>query len=946
MSMQAEIEKSKKADKPREKRRGGVLRGVSRPMRVMVFVVLVLACAALTFTQLGFAAIGVPGEPTSAYIVVLLLPIALGALLLGALDGTLIGLAAGGILYGHATAMPLDYYEMDFVTPLTSVIMLGVCGFLLGLLFAFVLRHDPGQVKRVIYITIVCIIVSFLYSVGFISNVFLTVMANVATELSADMAATGVSTIDSAQLSELAEADIGLMVFRMGDLGLQMMVDAVLMAVACIVVDALARKAMRSIGQMGLRGMFAARLAAVVLVAFMVTAGVSFVAITQGKLTEASQDMNNEADYLCKQLAVANGRSEALIDLLKKQNVDLSSLSDEAWDNLVKLVSIDTLLDGYTKEGDGTILVLINDFDITNDMQAVENGDYQILLSDDDDFAVGKSLGELVDEDFMNGVRVSLAENAMCRVIYDDINGKSIAEIANEGDSIHSEIAYVYAEEADEGYTVFVMYKAGKVFADRSAIMLWTTLSAFVLLAVVFAMVFQLLSRVVVRRIDETNGVLGRITGGDLEARVDVRDSREFKSLSSGINTTVDALKGWIAEAESRIDAELATAKAIQESALPSIFPPFPDIRRFDVYASMKAAREVGGDFYDFFLIGEDCDADAGKLGFVIADVSGKGVPASLFMMKSMTLLRDYLKSEMEIGEAFENANRQLCEGNDEGMFVTVWAGVLDYGTDHVEFVNAGHNPPLLWQKDGGWRWLEEKSGLPLGLFEGLPYESFSLECGIGDQFLLYTDGVTEAMSVEGELYGEDRLMALVNEDFTMHPRMLVGAVRQDVAAWAKGAEQSDDITVMSLEVGVPPEITATLKLPAIVTNLPIVNEFIHSELDRRLCPKRVQNQLDIAVEELFVNVCHYAYPDATPEKPGTVRVLRTFSAEPPSIVVDIVDEGVPYDPLAKPDAVTPDNIEDVPIGGLGILMAKKCTDEMRYERLDGSNIVTIVKKW
>ena len=124
------------------------------------------------------------------------------------------------------------------------------------------------------------------------------------------------------------------------------------------------------------------------------------------------------------------------------------------------------------------------------------------------------------------------------------------------------------------------------------------------------------------------------------------------------------------------------------------------------------------------------------------------------------------------------------------------------------------------------------------------------------------------------------------------------------------------------------------------------MNEFLHAELERRLCPKRAQNQLDIAVEELFVNVCHYAYPDATPEEPGTVRVQRTYSAEPQSIVVDIIDEGIPYDPLAKPDAVTPTDIADVPIGGLGILMAKRSVDEMRYERVNNCNVVTIVKAW
>ena len=279
-------------------------------------------------------------------------------------------------------------------------------------------------------------------------------------------------------------------------------------------------------------------------------------------------------------------------------------------------------------------------------------------------------------------------------------------------------------------------------------------------------------------------------------------------------------------------------------------------------------------------------------------------------------------------------------------MFVTAWVGVLDYATGHVDFVNAGHNPPLLWQGAGGWRWLTEKSGLPLGLFEGLPYEAFSVDCGIGDQFLLYTDGVTEAMNEDGELYGEQNLMEIVQRHFTLHPRMLVDAVRRDVVMHAQGAEQSDDITMLALEVGVPPELTATIIVPADVRELPRVNEFIHTELDHRLCPKSTQNQLDIAVEELFVNVAHYAYPDATPENPGMARISYTYSAEPPSVRIDIADDGIPYNPLAKPDAVTPDDIMEVPIGGLGILMAKRSVDAMTYERVDDSNVVTIEKKW
>jgi serine phosphatase RsbU (regulator of sigma subunit) len=285
-----------------------------------------------------------------------------------------------------------------------------------------------------------------------------------------------------------------------------------------------------------------------------------------------------------------------------------------------------------------------------------------------------------------------------------------------------------------------------------------------------------------------------------LDARVEEKGTREFRSLASGINVTVEALQGWIAEAETRMDSELAAARAIQESTLPRTFPPYPDIRKFDVFAIMNAAREVGGDFYDFFLLG-DSGPDSGKLAFLIADVSGKGVPAALFMMKAATAVRGELQEGWGLSQAIENVNEELADGNDACMFVTMWVGVLDYETGHVNYVNAGHNPPLLWQEDGGWRWLEEKSGLPLGLITGSFYDTYSVDCRAGDKFLLYTDGVTEAMNKDGELFGEERLEAVANASFEEHPEALVKAVRSDVASFAQDAEQSDDITVLALEV-------------------------------------------------------------------------------------------------------------------------------------------------
>ncbi len=910
----------------------GVMGESPRMLRWMVATVLAVVGVALTFTQLGFVDITAP-DGSVGYAVVLLQSVALGALLLGTFSGFALGLATGAALLVHAQVLPLDHYELTFVTPLTSVVMFGITGLLLGILFAFVLRNDPSQLKRVIYISIVCFAVSLLYSMGFLVNA----IASVAVHLVSDL---GLDTSDGTA-QELALTTVS----QFGDMGVQVFFTALFMLILCCLGDYVARRAQAFKGALGLRTVFGAWLFVVVALAFMGLSAVSFAVATNDALLDAGDAMKGEVEFLSQQLNVSNERTNLITQVMDLGGFDASKVDEELIDQVNEYFDDAGMIEGYDPEDDGIVLLAMGDY---------------LFASDDERFYKADVLDDAFTADALAAMDKSQETGTIQRFVLDDpeaLIANAKGESTQRSSFSRPQIAYTYAMDAsgtivvsnDERYTydqrIIMIRDSDMIFEKRGVFMASMTASSLVLLLVVFAIVSLLLNRVVARRIDEENAALARITDGDLSMRAEAGGTREFESLSCGINDTVDALKGWIAEAETRIDAELATARAIQESTLPRTFPPYPDILKFDLYASMKPAREVGGDFYDFFLIGDDCGPETGKVAFIVADVSGKGVPAALFMMKAKALLRDYVASGMELGEAVGEANYQLVEGNDASMFVTAWVGVLDYGTGNVEYVNAGHNPPLMWNREEGWHWIRQKSGPVLGLFE-VPYRAHQIECQAGDTFLLYTDGVTEAFDVNEQLYGEERLLAVAEEGYRMHPRELLEAVRGDVAAYAKGAVQSDDITVLALEVGVPPEVTATLEVPAVIEELDTVNAFLHAELNARLCPQRVQNQLDIAVEELFVNVCHYAYPNATEDEPGGVRIQRTYIADPPSVSVDIIDEGIPYDPLAKPDAVTPENIEDVPIGGLGILMAKRCTDEMRYERVDNCNIVTIVKKW
>ncbi len=232
-------------------------------------------------------------------------------------------------------------------------------------------------------------------------------------------------------------------------------------------------------------------------------------------------------------------------------------------------------------------------------------------------------------------------------------------------------------------------------------------------------------------------------------------------------------------------------AADIQENAIPRVFPPFPEERRMDLFADMKPAREVGGDFYDFFISAPD------RLAFLVADVSDKGVPAALFMMRAKTILKTLAQTGRPLADVVTEANEALCEGNAANMFVTAWIGDINLETGVVTFVNAGHNPPVrLRAKDGTATFIRSRPGLVLGTMPGVTYRAATLALEPGDALYLYTDGVTEQTDPNGELFGEERLRTFLEVGgFLKRPETCTGAVLAGVEAHAAGAEQSDDRT-------------------------------------------------------------------------------------------------------------------------------------------------------
>ena len=344
-----------------------------------------------------------------------------------------------------------------------------------------------------------------------------------------------------------------------------------------------------------------------------------------------------------------------------------------------------------------------------------------------------------------------------------------------------------------EGYLILAVMPTSEAALSRNVSVTVTTAMQILVFASLFALIFILVRRLVVENIYRVNESLSAISEGNLDTTVDVRSHEEFNALSDDINSTVNTLKRYISEAEARIDAELAFAKAIQHSALPSVFPPYPNRKEFDIWAGMYTAKEVGGDFYDFYFIDED------TLAFLVADVSGKGIPAAMFMMTAKTFLKSYAESGMSVEEVLRYANEKLCEGNDANMFVTAWVGFLNTKTGLITYANAGHNPPLIKQADGTFSYLKSRPGFVLAGMEGIQYRKSEIQLMPGDSIYLYTDGVTEATDVKNELYGEERLLTVLNANADAAPQSICEKVKADVDAFVGEAPQFDDITMLCL---------------------------------------------------------------------------------------------------------------------------------------------------
>ena len=449
-------------------------------------------------------------------------------------------------------------------------------------------------------------------------------------------------------------------------------------------------------------------------------------------------------------------------------------------------------------------------------------------------------------------------------------------------------------------------------------------------------------AKTISRPIVELTQMTRRIAGGDFTQRITVSAKNEigtlaasFNEMTRRLNESIEHLKETTA-AKERIESELQIAHEIQMSMVPKIFPPFPDRSEFDIFAALVPAKEVGGDLYDFFFIDDD------HLCFAVADVSGKGVPASLFMAVTKTLFRATAGNGGTPGEIIARLNTDICRDNESCMFVTFFCGILNVRTGQVDYSNGGHNLPYYLQGDGVSP-LENLGGRALGLVEQSPYASGRMVLRPGEALLLYTDGVTEAMDLSKTLYSDERLEQFLGTNRGSAARQIIGDLISDVRHFAGEAPQSDDITVLALHYfgttkKMPEQVE--IKLHNKLSELASANQTVTEFGRQHGIPENVLHDLNLALGEILTNIISYGYTDS-----GEHEITVRLSIEPGEMRVDVEDDGQPFNPLEAPEADTTNPLEERAVGGLGVHLVRKLTDGLEYQRHEGKNSLVMKKQ-
>ncbi len=503
-----------------------------------------------------------------------------------------------------------------------------------------------------------------------------------------------------------------------------------------------------------------------------------------------------------------------------------------------------------------------------------------------------------------------------------------------------------YAPVAKTGWSFGILFPEEELYDDMYKflkVMSWMFGISILILLLTTIFITRRMTRPIVRLVDATQ----KIGQGDFNAKLPVRKSKdEVAQLTKAFAVMQDELRSYIhnleetTTAKEKIESELNVAHNIQMGMLPR---GFSTPENWDLFATLDPAKAVGGDLYDFFYLDDD------HLCIAIGDVAGKGVPASLFMMVTRTLLRAKTVSGTPISVVMQSINSELCKDNPSQMFVTFFAGIVDLKTGEMEFCNAGHNYPYILSQGGGLRQLKIRNGLPLGIYETAEYTSGKFSFTPNEILVLTTDGITEALNTSNDFFGEAKLAAslasLANRNTKVLTELLIGELKR----FSTGAEQADDITILALQYKdsnkqeTMGDRTSQIKLLNQVSELDKIVLKIEELSERWNIPAKAVLEITLVLEELFTNVVFYAFDD---KEIHYITVDITLVDEH-TLQLRLEDDGKPFNLLEKQmDDVFTQTIDERKIGGLGIHFVKAMMKNVEYERSGNNNVVIVTKNF
>ena len=496
---------------------------------------------------------------------------------------------------------------------------------------------------------------------------------------------------------------------------------------------------------------------------------------------------------------------------------------------------------------------------------------------------------------------------------------------------LHGEVNSTYSIYSRDGFSIItymrgiydgtgkVIAVAGVDFLDSMMVqeisqdvraVVWVIIGVMALIMITLMLLIHFLVINPVKNVSEH--MRGFITGDRLNSvKIPVKGKNEIAQMAADFNTMADDITAYV-----KTVGSMDAAAHIQKGMLP---PAHFENSEVEIYALMQPARHVGGDFYDYFELPD------GRKCFVIADVSGKGINAAMFMAGAINAIRYNAKLFAEPSEILRSANNDLAARNPEQLFVTAFAAVFDPAEKTLIYSNAGHNPPY-FIRGGRYEELRGASGLLLGLFEDEEYENETIEIRPGDRLFMYTDGLNEAESPEKTFFGMERIEECLTEGCN-----ITEVILEKLKAFTGEAEQHDDITMLSVTF----KEHHTLELEAKLSEIGSLKRLI---MENPNIPQELRKKIYLACEELFVNICRYAYDK---DKPGKVWIDLKMRKD--HMELTFTDEGMAYDPLQ--DVISPEEYDiDTRIGGLGKLLVFTIMDREEYEYKDGKNILRLRK--